>query len=264
MTAIYYFIFNKPPVRCYDLMKQAGFDGVSLMWDKAYGGEDFRETPKLAQKANLLLDSIHAPFEGMSFFWKSGSLIGEAATDTLLQCIDDCAEFKIPTMVMHAVAHASFGEAPSLTEIGLRRFANLIERAERKNVKIALENMRNTGQLLQTGELLERFNSPNLGFCFDSGHHNARLSAAPECDLLSRFGHRLFAVHLHDNKGKDDEHLLPFDGTIDWTATMKAIKDTGYKGATSLEVCNDGYENLTPEEFLKIAFERAKKLEALR
>jgi sugar phosphate isomerase/epimerase len=266
MITIYCFKFNMPPLRCYDLMKQVGFDGVSMMWDETYGGADFRDAPKLAQKAGLLIDSIHAPFEGMNCFWQDNAS-GEAHAEMFLRFVDDCAVRDVPVLVMH-VNYGS--EPPPLTELGLGRFIRLLEHAEKKGVKLALENMRNVSQLLQTGTLLERFDSPNLGFCFDSGHHNARLSPSPECDLLTRFGHRLLALHLHDNKGivtgknEDDMHLLPFDGTVDWAETMKAITATGYKGAVSLEVCDTGYENLTAEEFLREAYGRAEKLAAMR
>jgi len=31
-------------------------------------------------------------------------------------------------------------------------------------------------------------------------------------------------VHLHDNHGEKDEHLPPYDGTIDWPAAIKLLK----------------------------------------
>ena len=30
-------------------------------------------------------------------------------------------------------------------------------------------------------------------------------------------------THLHDNHGERDEHLLPYEGTIDWNATLAAL-----------------------------------------
>ena len=32
------------------------------------------------------------------------------------------------------------------------------------------------------------------------------------------------SVHLHDNRGEKDEHLPPYDGTIDWPAAIKLLK----------------------------------------
>lgn len=72
------------------------------------------------------------------------------------------------------------------------------------------------------------------------------------------------AIHLHDNGGERQQHQLPFDGKIDWPAVMKEVAMTGYRGATSLEPMNWGYENLSIQEFLSRAYEKARKLETMR
>ena len=246
------------------LIRQSGFDGVMLLWSDEYDS-NYRDFPSLSRKAGLIVENIHLPFKNMNHLWED-NLDGEELTKIFLQNIDDCAEHEIPTVVMHS----SYGEASPVNEIGLKRFDKLIERAEQRNVNIALENMCEASQLLQTAELLEYCDSPYLGFCFDSGHHNIRKSQKPECDLLTRFGHRLKALHLHDNNGittgkyEDDMHLLPFDGNIDWSEIMKKIKDSGYSGAITLEAVNIRYEDISVEEFLCEAYKRAKKLEMLR
>ena len=33
-------------------------------------------------------------------------------------------------------------------------------------------------------------------------------------------------THLHDNRGERDDHLLPYEGTIDWSATLAALGET--------------------------------------
>jgi len=109
-------------------------------------------------------------------------------------------------------------------------------------------------------EILERFDSPNLGMTYDSGHGNVY---PPGMTMLARFGHRLKALHLHDNDGTGDQHLLPFDGTVDWPALMKIVRDKGYRGATTLEL-GSAYKELTPEAFLARAYACAARLEALR
>jgi len=251
------------------LIKAAGFDAVALWWSEeptfaSYPGKEYFEQLLHARQMRLEIENIHAPYWEANHLWEDNAA-GQSVFDYFLKCVDDCAAYEIPTMVMHA----SCGEAPLVSETGLRRFAALIDRAERQGVNIALENMRRGGQIEQAALLLERFDSKRFGLCFDSGHHNCRLLRIPEADLLSRFGHRLMALHLHDNQGelsganKVDQHRLPFDGTIDWPAQMRAIAETGYKGPTALEVNNMGYEALPPEEFLALAYERARRLEAL-
>ena len=34
---------------------------------------------------------------------------------------------------------------------------------------------------------------------------------------------RIVTTHVHDNHGEKDEHLLPFEGSIDWDATLKIL-----------------------------------------
>jgi sugar phosphate isomerase/epimerase len=48
-------------------------------------------------------------------------------------------------------------------------------------------------------------------------------------------GDKLKAVHIHDNMGKEDEHLIPGDGIIDWNAFADALREIGYTGVISLE-----------------------------
>ena len=70
----------------------------------------------------------------------------------------------------------------------------------------------------------------------------------------------VLALHLHDYDGSDDQHRLP----IDWSLTMSRIAQAGYTGGVALEATNMGYEDLQPEEFLQVAFKRARGLAALR
>jgi len=47
-------------------------------------------------------------------------------------------------------------------------------------------------------------------------------------------------THIHDNRGKTDDHLVPFDGTIDWVATMTEFSKVGYAGPLVFEVPDHG------------------------
>ena len=124
--------------------------------------------------------------------------------------------------------------------------------------KIAFENLCN----IQNLELvLGVFHSKNAGFCYDSCHH---MNYAPKDDLLKRYGKRLMALHLQDNGGKHNQHQLPFDGNINWVNIMKAIALTGYQGATTLEPMNWDYENLSIQQFLNLAYQKAKKIDEMR
>jgi sugar phosphate isomerase/epimerase len=75
------------------------------------------------------------------------------------------------------------------------------------------------------------------GVCLDVGHAHLTGGAAEAIELLS--GH-ILTTHIHDNKGRADDHLVPFDGTIDWAATMMAFSKVGYAGPLMFELPDHG------------------------
>ena len=57
------------------------------------------------------------------------------------------------------------------------------------------------------------------------------------------------AVHLHDNDQSKDQHLIPFDGTLNWENVVKQLKESNYNGPITMEQCyKDRYLNIGIEE----------------
>lgn len=258
MITIYdWFGYELPIKERYRLIKEAGFDGVLLWWSDGFGRDcfgrnDYRNGPQIAREAGLFIENIHTPVQNQNDLFLD-NLDGETLTNCYLQCVADCAEFEISTMVVHLP-----DEANQYNALGLDRIKRITEKAEQLGVNVALENVRNFANLAY---VLEKVDSMRIGFCYDCCHHNNYNMVN---DLLSMYGHRLMALHLHDNGGSYGQHQLPFDGMIDWSRTMKKIAETNYLGATALETMNQDYKDLSIEEFLQEAFKRAKRLEALK
>ena len=66
-------------------------------------------------------------------------------------------------------------------------------------------------------------------------------------DAIEACSGHLIATHLHDNKGKTDDHLAPGEGAIDWPSTLMSLQKVGYDGTWLFEVANTS----TPGEVLK-------------
>ena len=62
-----------------------------------------------------------------------------------------------------------------------------------------------------------------LRFNFDIGH--AHLAEGPEDERVAKrfepLRELVASAHIHDNHGEKDEHLPPYDGSIDWPAALK-------------------------------------------
>ncbi|WP_455716917.1 sugar phosphate isomerase/epimerase family protein [Anaerosporobacter sp.] len=237
----------------YKLIKEAGFDGVLLWWSDGFGrGADYREGVQHVINAGLMIENMHTPVQNQNNL-SLDNIDGENVFECYSECIKDCAEVKIPTMVVH-LPNDNF----PITELGMERIKRITEKAERLGINIAMENLSNVNNIAC---VLNSINSKQIGFCYDSCHHANNENAG---DLLAKYEKRLMALHLHDNGGARGQHQLPLDGNIDWPTVMRKIAETGYKGATALEPMNWGYEDLSIQEFLCKAYEKAKTLEKLR
>lgn len=258
MVTIYdWFGYPVPTKDRYRMIREAGFDGILMWWSNSFGrdcfgADEYRKGPEMAREADLIVENIHTPIETENDLWLD-TLAGESVADCYLQCVQDCAAFEIPTMVVHLPS-----ERHPHTPLGLSRVKRIAEKAEQLGVNVALENLKNLPNL---ADMLEQVDSPRVGFCYDACHH---YTWYPGEDLLSRYGARLMALHLHDNNGEHAQHGLPFDGTMEWEKVICEIERTGYSGPTAIEAMNWAYLDLTIEAYLKKAFERASRLEKLR
>jgi len=137
----------------------------------------------------------------------------------------------------HAVIH--LGErydewSPRTIEYALTALEHLGAFARPLGVRLLVENLLSeptTPEHLTT--ILEMGHLDAVGVCLDLGHANITVGAA---EAIATLGSRIASVHTHDNHGAKDEHLWPGDGTIDWSATAKALKALAAPPATVLEI----------------------------
>ena len=81
------------------------------------------------------------------------------------------------------------------------------------------------------------------------------------------FRNKLVATHIHDNHGRGDvgpvdpdEHLLPFEGNVDYARVMQKINEYSFEGALMLELNNRRYSEWSHEDFLAECYKRLKKI----
>lgn len=115
-----------------ELFKQTGFDGFFTEWNS-----EIMEYRRLADKIDMIYQSIHAPFENASKMWKNNKE-SENAVNELISCIRDCAEAEVPIMIVHT--YTGFDSEDIPTKEGIDNFGRVVEEADKLNVKIAFEN----------------------------------------------------------------------------------------------------------------------------
>ena len=250
-------------------LREAGFSAISPVW---YDDLRLEELATSAIKHNMTIQSIHAPHGGAADLWDTKSERAEKASRAVISCIEDCARFEIPIMVMHGWQGLSytFPETP----LDFSSFDTIVEYAEKKNVAIAFENLEGEEYL---EALLTRYcHLPYIGYCWDSGHDHCY---PHKLDFLEAFGSRLMMTHINDNlglrdpggvpTGDDDLHFLPYDGNIPWERELHRLKNAPKqqilnfelkKRSTSVVPADLIYEALSLEKYIQLAGERARKI----
>ncbi len=233
-----------------ELMKQNGFTKTFTFSSRKAASE---EGAKLMYDFGISFDTLHAPFGGINHIWKNTDE-GDNILSVLKDGVDKCVIVGAPLLIVHL---SSGIPAPRTTDIGFSRFDSLMEYAAKKNIKIAYENQRFVANIASVLECYD-----DAGFCWDVGHE--------QCFAFGRrymplFGNRLSALHIHDNHKvfNKDEHLIPFDGTIDYDYITKTLSDYKYTGTLMLELERHNssfYESTTSEEYYARAGKAAKKL----
>jgi sugar phosphate isomerase/epimerase len=111
--------------------------------------------------------------------------------------------------------------------------------AEPIDIRVALEVIPNAlsdpGALV---DMIERdLDAPRAGICLDFGH---AFLIGDVADTIETVAEHLITTHVHDNNGKSDDHLVPFEGRINWDIALMTMQKVGYDGTYLMELANTG------------------------
>ena len=221
-------------IKTIDAIKEAGFKNVFIQWYDKEWDISQEEQLKYIREIGLNVVFAHLGYQNMNDILVECEE-GEALVERYKNDIKVCKENNISLVIMHLTRK---NIAPLYNEIGLERIRKIVDYAKELGVKVAFENTKIKGYLEY---IFDNIKNDNIGICYDAGHCHAHFD--DEFDF-ERFRDKIFAVHLHDNDKTSDQHLLPFDGTINWEKVIKDLVQSGYEGPITLELC---YRN----EYLK-------------
>ena len=134
-----------------------------------------------------------------------------------------------------------------------------------KDVVICLENL--IDYVADSEKLMYIVNSldcDNFGICLDTGHLNManRYNHAKQSqrEFILACGKKLKALHIADNDGNDDEHIMPFcNGNVDFKEVFKTLEEIGYDGLYNYEIPGERRCSLEirklKADYIKAAFE---------
>lgn len=243
------------------MIKEVGFQTTSVMWWLEGEHKDLtsiNQLPDKIRKSGLILEYIHAPYQNCGNLWNPDKEVRAEIMKDHFSWIEDCKTHDVPTLVIHL---SRSSRPVEVNTHGVDIMKKIIERAERLNINIAVENMKS---IEHVEEIFSKIKSSNLKFCYDSSHD--WLYRKEKVKLLDIYGHLIAAIHLSDNDGIEDRHWLPEEGIIDWKLVMQSLKRANYKGSFFLEVFpKDNFKENKQNcyNFFQSAFDKALKLKKI-
>ena len=180
--------------------------------------------------------SIHAPFNDVNIASLNESF-RETSVIELIKVMNIAAELDIKTITIHPGMYSMVVSGLEERSImaAKRSLRTLDRMAQECGVRLCVENMPGFKFFLgQTAEQLsELLDGTNLPVCLDIGHANTTGQLNEIIDVL---GNRIMNVHIHDNDGKQDQHLTIGNGNIDFEDCLKRL--SGYGGRYIIECKN--------------------------
>ena len=196
------------------------------------------ETAKLFAGAGLKV-TFHAPFMDL----RPGALddkIRQASLDRIKEVFDLASYFHPLKVVCHpAFDDRYYVDCDDLwLESSIKTWTELIALAKDAKTIIALENVyEKEPRILR--RLFDALSSDSICFCLDTGHFNV-FSYTSLNIWLQELGKYLGHLHLHDNRGKTDEHLPAGCGTFPFTELFQTLREIGAKPTMTLEAHDQG------------------------
>ena len=217
-------------------VEQAGIPAVNLgtsqIRDLLKSGS--QETILLSEqirKRGLAVDWVHAPFR-IPVIYDASKELYHVSMGALKSTIDIAAVLRSATVIIHAM-NPSFppdiATQPYIAQL-IESYSVLVSYGHKRGVKVAVENIDEPYSFPILQALFSEV--ADLTFCFDTGH-------AEKYQVWNRyipdFLHKIGSLHIHDNHGDDDEHLIPGDGIIDFTELLAGLEANEYEGYLGVE-----------------------------
>lgn len=220
----------------------AGFQAVEIFASRSHF--DYASKPEVQAIAQALADnhlqlgSVHAPTSrDLNVNREGGSPLAVTevervrrieAMDELKRVIDTAEDLRFSRLILHMGGSRENAD-PRKRDAAFSSLEHLVLHAKHIGVTICVENTTSEmGAPAYLRSFADETRLTGLRFNFDIGH--AHMAEGPEDERIAKsfepMKDLIASAHIHDNHGDKDEHLPPYDGSIQWPAAMTLLKTT--------------------------------------
>ncbi len=220
------------------------FDSWEIIAEGMHNMPDIQEDIRKAKDSYDNKFAVHAPFSDLNIA-SLNPQIRENSVAQIIESIRICNDLGIELVTIHPGYKSPLGAyfLDKIKETNKKSLIEISRAGEEYGIVLALENIPKMWISLcsDAQEMKELIDGTNLKVCFDVGHAHISGTVDGFLDLKENFVN----LHLHDNNGDKDKHLVLGEGNINLKEILKELK--GYNGdfvieSTSLE---DGIRSKT-------------------
>jgi sugar phosphate isomerase/epimerase len=229
-----------------------GFEAVEVFATRSHF--DYHDPAAIAQLAGWLKDTglalhgIHAPIADRLL---PGNHWGEAFSNAVSDngkrqaavreadaALNIARQIPTEVFVVHLGTPTVQGGENNRTA-AFRSVEDICRLAEPIGIRVALEVIPNPiSDGTSLVDMLEKdLDAPRTGICLDFGHAFLMGDVADTIEIVAE---HLITTHVHDNNGKKDDHLVPFEGRLNWDIALMTMQKVGYDGTYLMELANTG------------------------
>lgn len=266
---------EKNPNASMKYIRDCGFEAVDYSLDSLFKRSfDAEKLTSFFDKTIPELEEYYRPLKesarehGISFDQAHGILVtyykdNPKKTEYCMKVTEKmlavCQYLECPAIVIHPWIGGSLGaDKEEEKKVNMQVYRRLMPAAKKYGIKICLENLwdKKEGEFSEAPcvdpkeacEYIDRLNDEAgmeiFGFCLDVGH--VLLYQKDICEFVKIIGNRLTLLHIHENDGRTDSHLIPFtqvnrtgiDTCVEWEDFMSVLREVNYEGNLSFETFN--------------------------
>jgi sugar phosphate isomerase/epimerase len=258
---------------------EAGFEAVEIFGTRGHFDyttkQEVQATASALAQHRLALASLHAPTSrDLSATREGGSPLSITevervrrveAMDELKRVIDVAEDLPYSRLILHMGGPREMAD-PRKRDAAFSSLEHLVLHAHHRGVTIAVENTTSEmGDPAYLRTFVDETRLTGLRFNFDIGH--AHLADGPEAERVEKgfapLRELVVSAHIHDNHGEKDEHLPPYNGSINWESAVKTLKTASEPElALTLELKEKtGHDTASTPEQLAAASESLDRFE---
>lgn len=151
----------------------------------------------------------------------------------------ECKNWVMHPIMPYGVQEKGTPEAEKTWNMNKEYIGALLETAKQYGITICLENLPlpafSMGSVEEVLKFVKEVGDDHLKVCLDTGHAAVYEDLTP-AGAVRLLGEELRVLHVHDNRGSGDLHLLPYFGVVDWKDFGQALKEIDFQGVFSYEV----------------------------